>query len=283
MKLRTYLLVALTLLAFSCKQKPYKTTAKGLKYKIYNSTGGEKAKLGDVIKFKYWIYTDKDSELSNSGGKGKVFMDRLFGARFGSFTEGFMMLAKGDSAAFFILADSMTKGQPDPKLKAGSLVRYVIKMLDIKSSAEFEKDQKKAIEEEQKLAEANKAKEPQLIEDYIKTKAPNAVKADSGVYYVIEKEGKGRKPKDGDSIVAHYAGSLIDGKEFDNDHGQPFTFKMGSHQVIPGWEIGFRQLKKGTKAKLIIPSKMAYGPRGYGKEIPPYSPLIFEVELVDVK
>jgi FKBP-type peptidyl-prolyl cis-trans isomerase FkpA len=283
MKLTAYFLLALTFFAFSCKQKAYKTTPKGLKYKIYTSTGGEKAKLGDVIKFKYMIFNDKDSELSNSGGKGKIFMDRLYGARFGTFTEGFMMLAKGDSAAFFVLADSMTKGQPDPKLKPGTLVKYVIKMLDVKPSAEFEKDQKKAAEEQKQLMEVNKAKEPQLIADYIKMKAPNAVKTDSGLYYVIEKEGKGAKPKDGDSIIAHYAGTFLDGKEFDNDRGKTFSFKMGAHQVIPGWEEGFKQLKKGSKAKLIIPSKLAYGPQGYGKEIPPYSPLIFEVELVDVK
>jgi FKBP-type peptidyl-prolyl cis-trans isomerase FkpA len=283
MKISFYLLVAIAIFSLGCKPKPYQTTAKGLKYKIYKSNGGEKAKLGDMIKFHYVITTSKDSELSNSYKMGKPYLARLSNTVFGSMTEGFEMLGKGDSAAFFVSADSMSKGHPDPALKPGTLIKYTIKILDIKPSAEFEKDRKKAQEEQDKLMNENKAKEPGLIEDYIKTKAPKAKKTDSGLYYFIEKEGKGPKPKNGDSIVAKYKGMFLDGKEFDNDRGKPFVFKLGAQQVIPGWDEGFALLKKGSKATFIIPSKLAYGPRGSGKAIPPYTPLVFEVELIDIK
>jgi len=283
MKISFYLLLAVAIFSFGCKSKPYKTTAKGLKYKIYQSNSGEKAKLGDMIKFHFVISTEKDSQLTNSYKMGKPYTARLFNTSFGSLTEGFLMLAKGDSAAFFLPADSVTKGRPDPKIKPGTLIKYTIKMLDIKSSAEFEQDRKKAMEEEQKLMNENKAKEPALIADYIKTKAPKAKKTDSGLYYIITQEGKGPKPKKGDTVYAHYKGTFLDGKAFDDDRGKPFSFKIGAQQVIPGWDEGFALLKKGSKATFIIPSKLAYGPRGSGKIIPPYTPLVFEVELTDIK
>ena len=161
-------------IASSCKQKPYSTTAKGLKYKIYKSAGGEKAKLGDMITFQYIITNYKDSQLVNSYKQGKPYSNRLFYGSFGSMAEGFLMLGKGDSAAFFMRADSMTKGHPDSALKAGTLVKYTIKMLNVQSTAEYEKAMKAEQEKAVKEAEENKAKEPALLADYLKTKAPNA-------------------------------------------------------------------------------------------------------------
>jgi len=273
MKQTALAILAIAMIFSSCKNKPYDTTAKGLKYKIYKSAGGEKAKIGDMIRFDYVVTNYKDSVMMSSYKMHRPFEGRLTETAFQTLTEGFLMLGKGDSAAFFMPADSMMKGHPDPALKAGTLVKYTIKMEDVTPYADYNNGLMQ--------------KEASDMADYLKTKAPNAIKSDSGFYYVIEQEGTGPLPKTGDSLVVHYTGTLLNGKEFDSDRGKTFTFKLGvkageAGSVIQGWEQGFALLKKGTKARLIIPSKLAYGPNGNGP-IPAYSPLIFEVELVDIK
>jgi len=108
----------------------------------------------------------------------------------------------------------------------------------------------------------------------------------SGLQYVIYHTNKDSAlPKKGDEVHMHYAGFLTDGMPFDNsyDRGQALPFKLGKRQVIPGWEEAAALLHKGDKAKLIIPSKLAYGDRGYPGLIPPKATLVFDVELVDIK
>lgn len=97
--------------------------------------------------------------------------------------------------------------------------------------------------------------------------------------------GKGTAAKDGDKLTVHYTGWLLDGKKFDSskDSGSPFSFTLGGHQVIQGWDQGMVGMKVGGKRELLIPSNMAYGERGAGGVIPPNSPLKFEVELLKIE
>jgi FKBP-type peptidyl-prolyl cis-trans isomerase len=100
---------------------------------------------------------------------------------------------------------------------------------------------------------------------------------------VIE-EGNGREVKDGDSITVDYIGTLPDGSKFDSsfDHDSHFSFTVGEHQVIEGWEKGVLGMKVGEKRKLEIPSAMAYGPDGYPPVIPAKTGLIFEITLISI-
>ena len=86
-------------------------------------------------------------------------------------------------------------------------------------------------------------------------------------------------------MKVHYTGRLLDGTKFDSslDRNDPIEFKLGQGMVIKGWDEGIALLKVGGKALLIIPSNLAYGSRGAGGVIPPFSPLTFEVELVSVQ
>jgi peptidylprolyl isomerase len=99
------------------------------------------------------------------------------------------------------------------------------------------------------------------------------------------KVGTGKEAKTGDTVVLHYRGTLLDGKEFDSSYkrGQPFSFTIGSGQVIKGWEEGIPGMKVGGKRKLTIPSNLGYGEQGAGADIPPNATLVFEVELLEIK
>jgi FKBP-type peptidyl-prolyl cis-trans isomerase len=99
-----------------------------------------------------------------------------------------------------------------------------------------------------------------------------------------EKVGTGTTAQTGDTVTVNYTGTLTNGKEFDSTKGkQPFTFTLGTGQVIKGWDEGIVGMKVGGKRKLTIPPDLGYGAQGAGAAIPPNSTLIFDVELLDVK
>lgn len=106
----------------------------------------------------------------------------------------------------------------------------------------------------------------------------------SGLSYTDLVAGAGASPTSGKNVTVHYTGWLEDGTKFDSsvDRGQPFTFRIGAGEVIPGWDEGVMSMKVGGKRKLIIPSQLGYGASGAGGVIPPNATLIFEVELLDV-
>jgi len=119
--------------------------------------------------------------------------------------------------------------------------------------------------------------------------AQNVMTAPSGLKIIEVKPGSGASPKTGQTCVMHYTGWLYEngtkGKKFDSsvDRGQPFEFKIGQHQVIPGWDEGVASMKVGGKRTLIIPPNLAYGERGAGGVIPANATLLFDVELLAIK
>jgi peptidylprolyl isomerase len=109
---------------------------------------------------------------------------------------------------------------------------------------------------------------------------------ESGLQYIEEVAGTGRAAEAGTKVSVHYTGMLEDGTVFDSsvERGQPIDFMLGAGQVIPGWDEGIGLMSTGGKARLIIPSELAYGPQGAGNGvIPPNATLTFDVELVDVQ
>lgn len=141
-------------------------------------------------------------------------------------------------------------------------------------------------EEKQKAEAAEKGKAAK--QDGEKFLAENGKKEGvittaSGLQYQVLCEGNGQSPKATDTVECHYEGTLIDGTKFDSsyDRGQTATFPL--NQVIAGWTEGLQLMKEGGKYRFFIPYELGYGERGAGASIPPFSTLVFDVELVSVK
>ncbi|WP_263063872.1 FKBP-type peptidyl-prolyl cis-trans isomerase [Dickeya dadantii] len=132
----------------------------------------------------------------------------------------------------------------------------------------------------QQDAKDNADKGAKFRDAFVKEKGVK--KTESGLLYQVEKEGTGAAPKDSDTVVVNYKGTLVDGSEFDNSYkrGEPLSFRLDG--VIPGWTEGLKHVKKGGKIKLVIPPALAYGEAGV-PGIPANSTLVFEVELLDIK
>lgn len=129
---------------------------------------------------------------------------------------------------------------------------------------------------EENAAAGKKFLEENKKKDGVKTTA-------SGLQYKVLKEGTGESPKETDTVVTNYKGTLLDGTEFDSSYkrNEPATFPV--NRVIKGWTEALMLMKPGAKYQLWIPSELGYGERGVGKDIGPNSTLVFEVELVSIK
>ena len=136
----------------------------------------------------------------------------------------------------------------------------------------------------QKLAEEAYAQNKASGETFLaeNAKKEGVTTLPSGLQYQVITEGTGKKPSATDRVQCHYEGTLIDGTIFDSSikRGEPAVF--GVNQVIKGWVEALQLMQEGAKWRLYIPYDMAYGEHGAGEMIPPYSTLIFDVELIKV-
>jgi len=146
----------------------------------------------------------------------------------------------------------------------------------------FQKEVKAKQEELiKKLAEKNKREGETFLAENKKKEGVQTLP--SGVQYKVIKAGAGPKPQLTDTVTTHYRGTLIDGREFDSSYrrGKPATFQVKG--IIPGWTEALQLMEVGAKWQLFIPSSLAYGEGGAGREIGPNATLIFEVELISIQ
>ncbi|MGY3053983.1 FKBP-type peptidyl-prolyl cis-trans isomerase [Pedobacter sp. UYEF25] len=137
------------------------------------------------------------------------------------------------------------------------------------------------------IAAVSEAKNAGLTAEGTKFLAENGKRAgvkttSSGLQYEVLTEGSGPKPIATDSVLVNYKGTLLNGKQFDSsyDRGEPITLTL--NQVIKAWTEGLQLMPKGSKYKFYVPYNLGYGARGAGQDIPPFSTLIFEIELIKV-
>lgn len=296
--------MAATMMIFAaCNHGPkpdengFYTAESGLMYKFIEENKDAKiVQMDDLLEGEMIVYFEGDTLFSNVGHPD--IFTRVEDDWFeGGHNEAFLMMHEGDHAVFGISADSVAKFLEPSQMPKGYLpnqnmrVYYDIHLTHILTKEDIAK------READYMAEMTKkqAEESDIIAKYV---ADNNIKVnptESGLYVVVNKKGTGKKATKGSKVSVYYAGRLLNGKLFDTNiesvakeagrqggHFQPFAFTLGQRSVIPGWEEGLMGLNKGSKATLIIPSNLAYGPTGAGNDIPPYSPLVFDVEVVAV-
>jgi FKBP-type peptidyl-prolyl cis-trans isomerase FkpA len=262
---------------FSCDSYKVQTDKFGSKFQIHESKSGKKIKEGDIVTFDLVIKDSGDTTYRNTYKEGKPFqMPAQKGVFRGSFEDALLNLSVGDSATIFVPADSLfTKNQQPlpPTVSKGSDLRFMVKIRKTESREEFQHAQNE-----------KKNNEAKIMEDFVKKTYPNATKTQSGIYKVILKEGIGSVAQKGQTSTVHYTGKFMNGGTFDSSVGKdPFPVTIGTGSVIVGWEQVLETMKKGEKCWVFIPSVLAYGEQGSPPTIEPFTPLIFEMEVLDIK
>jgi len=168
----------------------------------------------------------------------------------------------------------------------GQAIRDVLSQSPLQLSPEqmqavFQDFQEKKAKEMEAVANDNMAKGKAFMAAYGKKKGVKAL--DNGLYYKVLTKGSGKKPAPEDTVVVNYRGTLVDGTEFDSSYkrGQPATFTVNA--VIQGWQDILPMMPVGSKWQVVIPSQLAYGPRGTGGAIGPNETLVFDIELLEIK
>ncbi len=261
----------------------YKKSDKGVRYSIFKANKGERIKLDDIVFLNIKYSTAKDSVLFDSWTMGGPITLKISKPTFkGDLMDALSLLTVKDSAAFLFSVDSMftkTFNMPIPaNIQSGTDLKFIVKIDRVTTEDVLRAD-------EIKLQKEKDMEEKVLIDKYIADNQLQAQTSSSGLKYIISNPGTGAQAEAGKTVRVHYTGKLLDGTKFDSslDRSEPLEFVLGKGMVIPGWDEGIALLKEGGKAFLIIPSNLAYGARGAGGVIPPFTPLTFEVELVSVQ
>ncbi|MBS4012217.1 MAG: FKBP-type peptidyl-prolyl cis-trans isomerase [Bacteroidetes bacterium] len=200
------------------------------------------------------------------------------------------MMAVGDSVSFILNADQffkITAKMPDTEgfIAEGGKLHLDIKMLKVQTLEEFEKEYEELMAKQNQENDMAYQREQATLEQYLKDNKITQDPLPSGLFFIEKTKGSGPKVQAGQEVSVHYTGMFLDGRVFDSsvERGEPITFPIGRGRVIPGWDEGIMLMNVGGKARLIIPSFLAYGDEGAGNVIPPFTTLLFDVEIVGVK
>jgi FKBP-type peptidyl-prolyl cis-trans isomerase len=267
--------------------KSFKTTKNGLEYRIVKDEKGEqKPSIGDLVQIHLHIKAN-DSVMFDTrkmNNNQPIEIPVMTSAFKGDWTEGLTMMTAGDSAVFRVSADSIKKrmGELPPFIKEGDKIVYEVVMVSVKSQAQAQKEQ-------QDQASKQGGIDDQILREYFAKNNLQPQKTESGLYYIIDKEGTGETVKKNQTVSVMYTGKTLDGQTFDSNidaqfgHTDPLEFPVGTGSVIAGWDEGIQLLKKGSKARLFIPSQLAYGQQSPSPSLPANSILMFDVEVKDIK
>lgn len=270
----------------------YEKSQNGLYYQFFTQNEGELPQVGDLIEVKICCMINDSTPLIPNTQNMMKLQEPAFP---GDINEALSMMHKGDSASFIVNTDSTFKylfGQPTlpSEFKSTDVMRFEVKVVDFMPEKVYAQNFANDVKNRNAMRVAQlqndypeeTAKAAKELANYLAKNNIVAEPTESGLYYVVTEPGNGEKPEVGKPVTMHYTGKLLNGTVFDSsvERDQPFQFILGVGQVIPGWDEGVQLMTKGEKGLLYIPYYLAYGERDMG-EIPPFSNLIFEVELID--
>ena len=253
---------------------------------LEKSGKGKTAQMGDYVDFDFTMCNHKGDTIMNSFGLesveiqyGEEFIGEGFNEAIGMVPEGGTLRCVIPSALAF---DSV--GYEQYILPYTPLV-ITMRMNHVMDKAAYDKRQAKLMAE--KEAEKNRlmALEGKSIADYLKIKGIMDAPTESGLYIIRQEEGEGAVAQWGDDVTVHFTIKNIKEEQLESsyDYGEPIPFKIGSGEMLPAIEEAVMTMSKGAKVTLVTPSALAFGDYDMGEILPPYSPLVIELELVDIK
>lgn len=251
---------------------------------------GDLVEKGKMLKINY-EYSLIDGKKLYSTWDMKKPMEFRYGSKFDTrgMNQALSMMKEGGRAKL-IVPSHIGYGERGRAqfIPPYSTLVYEVEVLEVISEEEYRKDNVSQARDKQKTRIAamqkRREKEPELIDEYLKSNKLDVKPNSNGLYFLEREKGAGISPEMGDSVTVHYKQFLLDGKKLvdSRESNIPFKFVAGRGQVLLGWEIAIRNMKEGGKARILLPSNLAYHDRGAGKFIEPYTPLIYEIELIDV-
>lgn len=247
---------------------------------------GKTAKLGEYVDFDFTMCSAKGDTIMNSYGIEPVVMQ--YGEEFlgDGFNEIIAMVPVGGTLRC-VIPSALAFDSTGYEQYILPYTPMVVKMTmnNVMDKATYDKQQEflKAKME----AEKNRlmAQESKSIADYIKAKGITAQPTESGLYIIRQQEGEGNVAQWGDEVKIQYIIRNIKEEQLESTYefDQPIAFKIGGGQMIPAIEEALMTMTKGSKVTLVSPSSLAFGEYDLGEVLPPYSPLVIELELVEIK
>jgi FKBP-type peptidyl-prolyl cis-trans isomerase len=260
----------------------YKKTKDGLLYKFYNqNTSATQPKLTDFMKVDMACYLNDSLYYDWQGSQHEVYTQLQEPIFKGDLQEAYAMMHVGDSASFYVKADSVAilYYEKDPNavgLNPEDVFRYEVKLLEVKSEEEFMADVEKM--KASMMAESRKA-----LEDYLDANGINVAPDSTGIYIIPMEAGKGQFPKKGDKVEVDFSTTLLNGQLVGSTFDGPdkLSFVLGEGITIKGWEEIMPKMRLGERVKAIIPFDMAYGEHSVGS-IPAYANLVYDIKLLKI-
>lgn len=265
-----------------CFQSPYEGFSYGgdFYYKRITFGDGERYPQKNEYIVSFFQFKDKNGNLIENN-KLRIpqgsFMNNFDKLRVDVLKDALKLMSGGDSLHFIFAGKDILR----PNIYNIDTVFAEVKMFAVYSNEEYQKllaDFEKWNQTEDKYEKKQLKK--YLVKNKIKTQPDK-----EGLYFIPLKEGKGKNPETGNVVYLHYKGYFLNGTEFDNTYNrEPLEYRIGEKdQVIKGFELAIPKMNKGAKAKLIIPSYLAFGKNGSSSGIvPPNTTLVYEVELVKI-
>lgn len=287
MKKNYILLISVIISLTSCYDKSkypgFKHARHGIYYQLHKiGEDTEKPKTRDFVTVDLIYKTMNDSVFFTGRRKFQITKP----AYKGSIDECFRMLAEKDNATFIISANDFFKKTLQTTLPGFfdelSTMKVTIEMIEIQTEKEYQKEKEAFLNWIEDFNDYEKI----ILKQFLEEKELPVKPILSGIYYINIREGKGKKIELGDTITINYEGKFLNGKFFDSTikRKQPFQFVYGTEwQVIKGLEEALGIMREGEKSIVILPSDMGFGKKGSSTGIiPPFTSLIFEVEILKV-
>ena len=260
-------------------------TISGLYFIPIEKGRGMKPDTGNMCQIYLSVKQLDGTELySNFGDRA---LDVEFGKEFDTkgFMEGLGMLKTGGKAQLIVPSWIGVGATGREVVPPYTTLIYEVKLEAIRSLEEVKNDRERYENEKEIEDQRLKEEEPAKIISYLEKNNINLQPSESGLYFEELVAGEGDYPVDGNTVTVDYIHYDLDGKILQSSYEKntQFTYVVGTGAVIDGWEEAVKQMKKGGKAWMLIPSDIGWGSNQRTKELKPYSPLVFELELVDVK